>query len=162
MPRGRKIIKTIEIEECTIRIAAEEFFENNHVKGLAQATQRAYKDYVNAFIKWVGEETLLNDISVRTMDKYMLYNEKKGNKAVSIATIMVHLRRFFKFCNSRGYMDKIEITIPKYETELKGRGYIMGMARAAAGLRLCVARTPAKLYFVSSLSSINQIRFIKA
>ena len=27
----------------------------------------------------------------------------------------------------------------------------MGMARAAAGLRLCVARTPTKLYFICPL-----------
>ena len=119
MQRGRKIIKTIEIEECTIRIGAEEFFEHNRVKVLSKATQRGYKDYVNAFIKWLGEETLLADVTPRTMDKYILYNESKGNKAVSIATTMTHLRRFFKFCNSRGYMEKIEITIPKYETELK-------------------------------------------
>ncbi|MBQ8518935.1 MAG: tyrosine-type recombinase/integrase [Agathobacter sp.] len=119
MPRGRKIIKTVEIEERTIRDAAEEFFENNRVKGLAKATQKGYQDYVNAFIKWVGEETILSDITLRTMDKYMLYCEDRGNKAVSVATIMVHLRRFFKFCNSRGYMEQLEITIPKFETELK-------------------------------------------
>ncbi len=119
MARGRKIVKTIEIEECTVRTAAEEFFEHNRVKGLATATQKSYKNYVNTFIKWLGEDTMLNEITVRTMDKYILYSEERGNKAVSIATIMVHLRRYFNFCNSRGYMERIEITIPKYEAELK-------------------------------------------
>lgn len=119
MPRGRKIIKTIEIEERTVKSAAEEFYENNRVKGLAKATQKGYKDYVNAFIKWIGEESMLSDINLCALDKYMLYCEERGNKAVSVATIMVHLRRFFKFCHSRGYMEEIAITIPKFEKELK-------------------------------------------
>jgi len=119
MPRGRKIIKSIEIEECTLGTASEEFYRHNRVKGLAEETQKAYKSYVGMFVKWCGEDTLLTEITEKKLDGYIYKKEDAGNKPISLATNMVHLRRFFNFCASRGYMEKIEVIIPKYEKELK-------------------------------------------
>jgi len=119
MPRGRIIKKIIEIEECTIKSASEEFFKHNRIKGLAEETQISYKRYIDCFIQWCGEETLLSDVSLKMLDAYMFKKADDGNKPISIATNMCHLRRFFNFCASRGYMEKIEVTIPKYEEELK-------------------------------------------
>lgn len=119
MARGRQLVKSIEIEENTLRGAADEFFANNKAKGLAPATQETYKMYVNCFIRWLGEDTLISDVTERVLDKYLLVQEQKGIKPVSMATTMRHIRRFLKFSASRGYMDKVEVTIPKYEKELK-------------------------------------------
>ncbi len=119
MPRGRKIIKTIELEERTLEEASIEFYENNRIKGLAESTQKGYKIYLSVFINWCGKDILLKDINERTLERYIIYNEDKGNKTVSIATAMNHLRRFFNFCIKRGYMDSIDIIIPKYQAELK-------------------------------------------
>lgn len=119
MSRGRKIAKRIEVDECTIKIAGEEFFRHNRAKGLAEETQKSYQGYVNNFIRWCGEDTMMSEITAKTIDNYVYKKMDDGNKKVSIASNMRHLRRFFNFCTSRGYMEKIEITIPKYETELK-------------------------------------------
>ena len=119
MPRGRKLSKQIELEECTIKSASEEFFKHNRVKGLADESQKSYRGYVNNFIAWCGADTLLSEITSKTLDSYIYKKADDGNKPVSLATNMKHLRRFFNFCISRGYMDKIEITIPKFEEELK-------------------------------------------
>ena len=119
MSRGRKIVKTIELEECLLKVAAEEFYRHNRVKGLAEETQKAYKGYVESFIEWCGKDLYVTDVTVKMLDEYVYKKEADGNKRVSIATNMVHLRRFFNFCVSRGYMEKIEVTIPKFEKELK-------------------------------------------
>ena len=119
MSRGRKIVKQIELEEHTLKSASEEFYKNNRIKGLAEETQKAYKVYVDCFIRWFGEESLLVDVTTEIIDEYICKKAGDGNKPVSIATNMVHLRRFFKFCYSRNYMERIDITIPKYEKELK-------------------------------------------
>lgn len=37
----------------------------------------------------------------------------------------------------------------------------MGKRKVAAFFEVCVARTPAKLYFISPLSSVNKISLIK-
>lgn len=119
MPRGKKIVKTIELENCSLGSAATEFFRHNQIKGLAKATQDAYKMYVGCFVKWYGEDVPMSHITIKTFEDYIQKKSSDGNKPVSIATTMVHIRRFIRFCTSRDYCEKFEITIPKYEQELK-------------------------------------------
>ena len=120
MPRGRKIVKEIELESCMLRGCAEEFYRHNRIKGLAQESQKSYKGYVENFIKWCGEDTYTEEITTRMLEEYVCYKQEVGlNKAVSIATNMKHIRRFFFFFISRGYMEKNEVTISKFEEELK-------------------------------------------
>lgn len=118
MPRGRKMVKLVELEACMISKAMEEFFRHNEVKGLAEDTQKSYRWYVGSFAQWYGEKEM-EDITEETLEDYISKKLKQGNKMVSVATHMVHLRRFFRFCESRGYMESIEVMIPKYEKELK-------------------------------------------
>ncbi len=120
MPRGRTITKVIEVEECSAEQASAEFFRHNLVKGLSEETQKSYRGYVTNFIKWYGINNPVSEITTGKLDDY-LYAQKteKDNKDVSLATTMAHIRRFINFCVSRGYMEKIAVTVPKYEEELK-------------------------------------------
>lgn len=119
MARGRKIIKTIELEECALGVAAEEFYKHNRAKGLSEATQRAYKDYIGAFVRWYGADVAVSEVSNKTTDEYMYMKMDEGIKPVSVATHMTHIRSFLNFCATRDYMEKIVVTIPKFEKELK-------------------------------------------
>ena len=119
MPRGKQIIKTIQLEERTLAQAKEEFYKNNKVKGLAQETQKGYRNYIDHFAKWCGEDTPMSEITTKKLDDYLYMKTETGIKDVTLATIMVHIRRFINFCISREYMEKIQVTIPKFEKELK-------------------------------------------
>lgn len=119
MPRGRKITKIIELEECSLAQASAEFYRHNKVKGLAEETQKGYKNYVKNFVKWCGADTPVMEITAKTLDGYLYEKTEEGLKDISLATTMKHLRRFINFCVSRGYMERIEITIPRFEEELK-------------------------------------------
>lgn len=120
MPKGRKITRMIELEVCTLRQSAEEFYRHNRVKGLSKDTQQGYREYVERFIKWCGEDTETDTITTKTLDKYMEYLDEQGMiKAITIRTNMVHIRRFLNFCASRDYMEKVEVTIPKVEKTIK-------------------------------------------
>ena len=120
MSRGRKITKTIELEVCTLRESAEDFYRHNRIKGLSKTTQTSYKGYVELFIKWCGENTGTDEITTRKLDEYMEYIEDKGtNQPISIQTNMVHIRRYLNFCASRGFMETVEVTIPKVEKIIK-------------------------------------------
>lgn len=119
MARGRQL-KT-KNNECAypLEAAAAAFFKNNQARGLAIATQDIYKIYVNTFIEWCGPNVSLGDITTTHFEEFILFKQNKGVKAVSIATHMKHLKRFFKFCIEKDYMDSIEVIIPKYEKEFK-------------------------------------------
>lgn len=119
MPRGKQIVRMIELEECTIGQAKEEFYRHNKVKGLAPTTQKGYKEYVEHFANWCGNDFIIARLTKKKLDDYLYYKADKGVKAITLATVMVHIRTFLNFCISRGYMEKIEVTIPKYEKELK-------------------------------------------
>lgn len=119
MPRGRKIVKVIEIEECTLGQALEEFCRHNHIKGLAKETQRQYRIVVGNFVEYLDKDNPVSMITEKTLDDYLYHHTQRGIKGVTLASMMKHIRRFINFCIGRGYMEKIAVTIPKYEEELK-------------------------------------------
>ena len=116
--KKRKIIN-IDLKEHTLKQASEEFCKHNKVKGLSVATQRTYKGYIDNFIEWVGEDKSASFITTDILEDYIVYKSETGTKPVSVATIMRHLRTFINFCIKREYMSFIEVTIPKYQVELK-------------------------------------------
>ena len=119
MPRGRRIVNKAEVNTCNLLEASEEFYQHNRVKGLATETQKSYRIYVGCFARWCGVETLLMDITPKTLEDYIEKKMRDGNRPVSIRTNMIHLRRFFNFCHSRGYMDKMDVIIPRCEKTIK-------------------------------------------
>lgn len=119
MARGRIIKKVVELEECTLEMASNEFYRYNRVKGLSEASQKIYVGYINRFIEWCGKNMPTSELDARVLDNYVIKKEEDGNKPVSIATTMKHIRSFVNFCEKRNYLEKIEVTIPKFEVELK-------------------------------------------
>ena len=103
----------------TLSQAAAEFYRHCEVKGLAEQTLKTYKGYVDNFIDWYGADNPIADVSEELLEEYMLYKKSCGNKPVSVATAIRHLRCFFRFCEKRGISEHIDIIIPKYEKELK-------------------------------------------
>ena len=71
MPRGRKIVKVIEIEESTLAQALDEFCRHNHIKGLAKETQKQYRIVVGNFVKCLGENNPVSMITEKSLDEYL-------------------------------------------------------------------------------------------
>ena len=119
MARGRTIAKRTEFDTCNLLEASEEFYQHNRVKGLATETQKSYRIYVGCFVRWCGAETLLIDITPKILEDYIEKKMCDGNRPISIRTNMIHLRRFFNFCHSRSYMDKMDVMILRCEKTIK-------------------------------------------
>ncbi len=106
-------------KQYTLAQAIEIFVRHSEIKGLAEDTIKSYRLYTTKFAEWIGEETPLSDISLNDIEEYMEYKRLSGNKAVSVATNVRNLRCFFNFCSKRKMMEHLEITMPRYEKELK-------------------------------------------
>ena len=119
MARGRQLVSRIEVEECSIKEAAMEFYKYNSIKGLAEATQAQYTQYINCLIRWYGADKPMSQLSAKKLDAYIYMKKEEGLKDVSLATTMRHIRTFVKFSIKRGYIEELEVTIPKYEVEQK-------------------------------------------
>ena len=119
MSRGRKLIKTIELEECSLAEAAEEFFRYNKAKNLSEDTQDAYKRRINKFIKFYGATEAISNIRQKDLDEFMYELSESGIKPITIKTDMRHLRTFINFCASRGYMEDLIVPMPRVEETVK-------------------------------------------
>ena len=119
MARGRQLVKTIPVEGITIADAAASFYKHNKAKNLSQHTQASYENKVNKFILFYGATRAINEISLNDLDDYMYMLNDSGIKPVTIKTDMRHLRAFLNYCASRGYMDAIEIPMPRVEETVK-------------------------------------------
>jgi len=110
----RKITLTYTVEQ-----AAAEFYRHSEVKGLSEATLKGYKNYVSNFIDWFGGDNPVEEITTAVLEEYMMYKREQGIKPVSVATNIRHIRCFVRFCEKRGIMKRVEITMPRYEKEVK-------------------------------------------
>ena len=119
MSRGRKLIKTIELEECSLAEAAEEFFRYNKAKNLSEDTQDAYKRRINKFVKFYGATEAISNIRQKDLDEFMYELSESGIKPITIKTDMRHLRTFINFCASRGYMEDLIVPMPRVEETVK-------------------------------------------
>lgn len=106
-------------KQYTLAQAIEIFVRHSEIKGLAKDTIKSYRLYTTKFAEWIGKETPLSDITINDIEEYMEYKRLGGNKAVSVATNVRNLRCFFNFCSKRKMMEHLEITMPRYEKELK-------------------------------------------
>ena len=67
MPRGRKLVKVVEVEECTLEATAEEFYHHMTAKGLAESTIVApgtYRVYIEVMV--TGYDGLFDSVEVGT------------------------------------------------------------------------------------------------
>lgn len=119
MARGRQLVRQMAVEELTVAEAAEEFYKHNKAKNLSKHTQDTYENKVNKFILFYGATKSIDRISVKDLDEYMYHLSESGIKPVTIRTDMRHLRAFLNYCASRGYMDAIEIPLPRVEETVK-------------------------------------------
>lgn len=116
MARGRQL-KSFSVVENGVaaKEAAKQFFNHNKAKGLAADTQKSYKAYVNNFVRWYGEDKDIALVRTVTLDDYLNFKREEGIRDTSLASIMKHLRRFFKFTEERSLTGTIFVTIPKAE-----------------------------------------------
>ena len=106
-------------QNYTLLKASVDFHRHNEIKGLAQDSMKTYRGYVSKFIEWCGNDTLVSEVTTDLLEEYAEYKMECGNKSVSVATNIRHLRCFLRFCERRRMCGHIDITIPKYEKELK-------------------------------------------
>lgn len=120
MSRGRRLIKVVDVEECTLETAVEEFYRHITAKGLAESTIKSHRVYLVFFVKWYGANKTLNSIRTKDLDAFLYYKKtERKNSDEACKTHMNHLRTFFNFCVERNYMMEIYIPIPKVEKKEK-------------------------------------------
>ena len=74
----------------------------------AEATQRAYRSDIDAFIAWADERDVHrpNDVTVRVLRDYLAFMTERGDERTSIIRRRASLRGYFSWMVQRAHLDE--------------------------------------------------------
>jgi integrase/recombinase XerC len=74
----------------------------------AEATQRAYRGDIEAFIAWAEERDVTRpaDVTMRVLRDYLAFMTERGDERTSIIRRRASLRGYFSWMVQRGYLDE--------------------------------------------------------
>ena len=74
----------------------------------AEATQRAYRGDIDAFIAWAEERDVHrpNDVTMRVLRDYLAFMTERGDERTSIIRRRASLRGYFSWMVQRGHLDE--------------------------------------------------------
>ncbi|APH05863.1 tyrosine-type recombinase/integrase [Bacillus weihaiensis] len=82
-----------------IKFALQDFLEDREFKNVSQSTLESYKVILKQFEDFCTTNELLNveDITVNTIKKYLIYCQKKGNNATTTNSKLQRIRAFLNY-----------------------------------------------------------------
>jgi len=106
-----------------------EFIEHlKYVKAYSEQTLRAYRQDLEEFIQFIGQERkgvrkadLLGAADLLTVRKYLAHLYERGLSKSSIGRKLASLRSFFRFAVSKGYIERnpaLSVRTPRREKKL--------------------------------------------
>ena len=68
----------------TAKQTAAEFYRHSEIKGLAEATLKGYRNYLDNFVEWFGADIPVEEITTSVLEEYMMFKRKQGGKTCII------------------------------------------------------------------------------
>lgn len=103
----------------TMNDAREQYFYDCKIRNLAPTTIENYVENLKFFLTLIGEETLCQEIQEETMMDFILFLQEKYENKMTVVTRLKAIRSFIYFCQSKGWIQKFEIKLPKVEQKIK-------------------------------------------
>ena len=85
------------------------FIEYKKIKKMRDATIQSYTYALNKFVKSVGPNYLVSDISQENIDDFIEYLEHKNLSLSSIDSNLKSVSAFLNWCKVRGYLESVPI-----------------------------------------------------
>ncbi|MEA4827755.1 MAG: phage integrase SAM-like domain-containing protein, partial [Clostridium sp.] len=84
----------------------EQFIQQVKIKGRSEQTIQSYHYHNKYFIKFLGKDVYCDEITLSTLETYILYiKEKKGiTNGITINSYLRNISPILKFCMKKGYI----------------------------------------------------------
>jgi integrase/recombinase XerD len=103
--KGSQLFKNeAHIIKKTYEEAFEEYILSVKVKGRSEETISTYKHHSNYFIQFIGANTNCSDITLDTLESYILYLKGKDIKGTTINSYILNVSPIIKYCIKKGYI----------------------------------------------------------
>jgi integrase/recombinase XerD len=106
-------------EVNSINDAKEQYLYQCKIRNLASTTIDNYIYNIDYFINLIGYDTLCKEIQEETIQDFILHLQEKYENKVTVVTIIKAVRSFIYCCQSRGWINKFEIKLPKVQQKIK-------------------------------------------
>jgi integrase/recombinase XerD len=119
--KGQQLFKNeTQIIKKTFEEVVEEYLLSAKVKGRAEDTIKTYIHHTNYFIKFIGTNTNCRDITLKTMESYILHLKDRDIKGTTVNSYMQNISPIIKYCIKKGYiLEDFTIPVVKVQEEFK-------------------------------------------
>ncbi len=111
-----KKLKICIEESLTFKQGFEEFIASCKARNLRVGTLNHYKDSYKILSKYIGEDTIVKDMTQKTVDKFVINYKKKSNaNSQTIYTYARDLKTMLNFFMRMEYINRFKIKLPKVD-----------------------------------------------
>ncbi len=108
-----------QAEKKSIERAFEDFIRYCNVKNLAKDSVTFYENCYKSFTKFLPTDSYVRDITLHTIQDYILWQKDKSVSAIAINSNLRGIRAFLYYCMKLGYIGKFQIELIKAEKKIK-------------------------------------------
>ena len=113
-------IKMSKKTNLTIDDAFQLFIRKCRVKNLTENSIKSYKEKLVHFYEFVDKNTMIDTVTIDTVDNYILWLRDKGNiNEITLNSYLRSLRAFLYYCMECGYLQQFKIKLMKTEKKIK-------------------------------------------
>jgi integrase/recombinase XerD len=103
--KGPQLFKNeTQIIKKTYEEAFEEYILSAKIKGRSEETIRTYKHHSNYFIQFIGDNTNCSEITLDTLESYILFLKSRDIKGTTINSYILNISPIIKYCIKKGYI----------------------------------------------------------
>lgn len=106
-------------EELRLGAAIEQFLRKCRVKNLAEQTIISYQEKLKKFVKFLGADYPVGEITEETIDEFILHLRQESLKDTSINTYLRAARSLLYFLMEGGKMKRFKIKLVKTDEVIK-------------------------------------------
>lgn len=114
-----KIKMQQQTEQKSTEEAFNEFIRYCKVKNLAKDSIIFYENCFKSFTKIFSLQSIMEDISLHTVQEYILWQKDRGISAIAINSNIRGLRAFLYYSMKLNYLCKFKIELIKAEKKVK-------------------------------------------
>lgn len=112
-------ISMVSKEELRLGAAIEQFLRKCRVKNLAEQTIISYQEKLKKFVKFLGADYPVGEITEETIDEFILHLRQESLKDTSINTYLRAARSLLYFLMEGGKMKRFKIKLVKTDEVIK-------------------------------------------
>ena len=116
--RGKSIVSVPEAG-LTVQEALTKFLRDCQIRNLRPATIETYENFIKSYVEFIGAETDVSHVTKDSIEEWILYEQKKEIKDVTVVSKVRNVRAWVYFLMRESIIPEFKINLPKCDDVYK-------------------------------------------